>query len=245
MNDLEARLVAYADGELDAETAREVEKLLETDPAAARMVEIHRETAVLLRGACAEAFYAEGPELRERRRFKFAWRPYAWAMAASVLACVVGFGGGAAWRGFPESPRQEFVEEVAEYHSVYSRETLHLVEVGAEQSDHLKTWLGRRLDRKLDIPDLRSAGLNFAGGRLLVSSGKPMAELMYTRGQGTPIALCIAPFDGKPGKVKVDQHNGLRLASWMDGRYIYVVVGDMEPAIARNLAETVLDQFPS
>src|SRR5580704_16880462 len=94
-NDL--RLMAYVDGELDAEAAREVEALIAADPEARRTVAKYREAAALLRAACAEGFYADGtvrvppapvrPMLRAVRRFA----SYA---AVAAIAAIVGFGGG-------------------------------------------------------------------------------------------------------------------------------------------------------
>src|ERR1700712_3913025 len=62
MIDEQIQLLAYADGELDAEETVEVERLLKTDPRAQRELRNYRKTAVLLRSACAEAFYRDVPE---------------------------------------------------------------------------------------------------------------------------------------------------------------------------------------
>ncbi len=242
-------LVAYVDGELDAAKTAEVELLLATDAQARRIVEAYRETASLLRAACSEGFYA--PAAAAAAATVAAPRPgrrsigqVAWLVAASVVAGVIGFGGGVFWAtGRQSEEHAGLLDEIARYQKVYSRETVHLVEVPAAQLDHLKTWLGNRMDQHLVVPDLSAAGLRFAGGRMLVSGDKPMAQLMYTRDGGAPVALCIARMVGPPAPVRVEERSGLRLAIWQDGRFAYVLVGDLDSAEARRIAEAAEAQI--
>src|SRR5690242_7260225 len=83
MADVDSLLVAYADGELEPETIAEVESLLAANPHAAEKLQVFRETAALLRAACAEGFYG-GPgsvitlPARSRARFECRW---SWAVA--------------------------------------------------------------------------------------------------------------------------------------------------------------------
>jgi len=163
---------------------------------------------------------------------------YGWALAASVLAAVT-FGGGVMWGGKAPSERADLIEEVAGYHQIYSRETTHLVEVPASETGQLTAWLGARLERDLTVPDLAAAGLRFAGGRMLVVNDRPVAELMYTRDQGLPIAICISRIDGKPWSMDVEEHGALRLASWGKDAYAYIVVGELDDAAVRDLARRV------
>ena len=100
--ELDAMLVAYADGELDATAAAEVEAYIAATPAAQRTLAIYRETAALLRAAFAESRYAPAdrppdflaslpmpnPPSRRSRVPR-----YAWAVAASVVMAVIGYAG--------------------------------------------------------------------------------------------------------------------------------------------------------
>ncbi len=135
------------------------------------------------------------------------------------MAVAVGFGGGVVSSNLMTSERQHLVDEVAEYHAVQSRETRHLVEVPATQTDDLTTWLGRRLDRHLAVPDLTQAGLNFAGGRMVVIDRKPAATFIYTRDNGPPVAICIIKSGGTASGVRIDRRGALNLSSWTDGTY--------------------------
>jgi anti-sigma factor RsiW len=236
--DDDIRLMAYVDGELSPEEAREVEALIAADPAAQRLVEQFRQTANLLRAACAETFYANpGLRLPSRGRpLAQAWRRYGSAAAAAAVALVFGFGGGMLVSNWPISERDHLVNEIAEYHDVQSKETKHLVEVPSTEADDLKTWLGRRLERHLEVPDLTASGLRFAGGRMIVMDGKPVAEFMYTRANGPPVALCIAHTGAAAAGLRVDRRGDLHLASWQDGGYTYVVAGIMSPEEAEAVA---------
>jgi anti-sigma factor RsiW len=161
---------------------------------------------------------------------------------ASLAAAVV-FGGGVMWGGKAPSERDGLLDEVAGYHQVYSRETTHLVEVPASQAEQLTAWLGERLDRALKVPDLADAGLHFVGGRMLVVNDRPVAELMYTRDEGLPIAICVSRIDGDPWLMNVEQHDALRIASWAKDGYAYLVVGELDDATVEDLAWRVKVQI--
>lgn len=241
MSDTEALLVAYVDGELDAEATREIESLIAADPRAQRAVEAYRETAGLLRAACGEHAYAADAERLLPATpcvLRRAPRRYGWAAAAALAACVAGFAGGAKWAGWPAQPDQAtLADEVAEYHAVYEREERHLVEVPAEHMDDITGWLGRRLERRLVVPDLAANGLRFAGARMLVVNGKPVAQFVYTRAQGRPMALCITKLEGTAAAVQLERHGALRTAAWQDGTYAYVAVGEADEGALRAIAE--------
>ena len=252
-NDL---LAAYADGELDEAETREVDAWLADHPEGRDILAMHRDTTALLRAAFPESAHAAGAErllsgarLRPRPTSPPPSRPgtgaarHGWALAASILVGLLGYGAGAIWPGLLVSERSQMLSEIAEYHAVYSRETVHLVEVPASQADHLKTWLGKRVNRPLVIPDLTEAGLTFAGGRMVVLDGAPVAELMYTRAKGLPIAFCVINSHGGAEPVRVDQRGAINLASWRDASHLYVVVGEADPDTIRGLASRAQPQL--
>jgi anti-sigma factor RsiW len=158
-----------------------------------------------------------------------------WAIAASVAGAVM-FVGGFMLGGKAPSERDGLLDEVAGYHEIYARETTHLVEVPASQAEQLTAWLGERLDREITVPDLADAGLHFAGGRMLVVNDRPVAELMYTRAEGLPIAVCVTRIDGRPWSIGVEQHGTQRIASWAKDGYAYIVVGELDDAAVKDIA---------
>ncbi|MGE0417145.1 MAG: anti-sigma factor [Acetobacteraceae bacterium] len=236
---MEILLSAYADGELDPRQVSEVEAMIARDPELARLVEAHRRMTALLRAACSDAVYQRAlPVLPDVPSRWWRVRP-ALGWAAAVVALAIGLGTGLNWRSWTADPRERLLDEVAEYHEVYQKETSHLVELPAAQAAELTAWLGKRVGRDILIPDLSFAGLSFAGGRMLVIDGRPAGDLMYTRPNGPPIALCITEADqyGPMTPVRLDEREDLTLASWSHGGQDFVIVGQIDKAMARALAE--------
>lgn len=112
----ESLLVAYADGELSAELRARVEAALAHDELARAKLQLLRQSATAVKGAYDDLLTAPMPERlselfaaspSDERVVAFAprarrapplqrlWLP----LAASLLLLVVGFGGGAFWRG--------------------------------------------------------------------------------------------------------------------------------------------------
>jgi anti-sigma factor RsiW len=239
MSETDALLVAYVDGELDAEAIREVERLIAEDPRARQAVEIYRETAGLLRAACSEHAYAADSERLMPAApcvLRRAPRRYGWVVGAALAACAVGFVGGARFAGWPSSEASEFASEVAEYHAVFAGEDRHLVELGTDRTDEFTSWLGNRLGRRLTVPDLAAEGLKYVGGRMLVVNGRPVAQMMYTRPRGRPVALCITKLDGSAAPIQQSVIGKERTALWQDGTYGYVVVGELDEPEMRSIA---------
>src|SRR5204863_1436 len=69
-------------------------------------------------------------------------------------------------------------------HAVYSPEVRHPVEVGADDEQHLLTWLSKRLGAKVRAPKLDEVGMSLVGGRLLPGDSGPVAQFMYQSQNG-------------------------------------------------------------
>ena len=253
----DALLSAYVDGELGSDQLAEVEQLLARNPEARQKVEQMRRVNALLRTTLSEQRFLPPPakflaltasprsvaEPKQPRRI-MANRWTRRAVAASLL--VLAFIGGhyvstAGWEQTQaiEDPRAELLDEIAEYHVIYARETEHLVEVPAERKDHIEEWLGARLKRKLAVPDLSRQGLEFAGARMLVLAGNPVAQLMYTRDTGTPVAFCIAFGEDGNTSLTIDELHGMIVGYWDHGGYTYVIVGALSREAIRHIAAEV------
>ncbi len=237
MADFSEKLSAYLDGELDAADTALVEARLESDPDARLEMD-----ALIQADALAQEFFEA--QLNEPIPFALAQqikatpladrpapatRPVWATLAASLVIFALGGIGGYSLKG-QEPPVQTagWLAAVADYHAVYAGQERHLVEVGADEADHIETWLGNTIGASFSIPDLSGFGLTFEGGRLLVANGKPVAQLMYRTADGTVIALCLQrsnnPGDGAP--VFNDQTiNGFDFVSWSANGADYVVIG--------------------
>jgi anti-sigma factor RsiW len=236
----EEELHAWLDGELPFGRRAAVGAYLDAHPEERRRLEAYRaDGEALARAFLVEATQSPSvrpPSARQRR----APRRIGWAVAAGVLVAVCGFAGGRFAARVSPTPRYaELLEEITGYHLVYARETRHLVEVPAAERDELVAWLSGRLGRKLVIPDLSPDGFTFAGGRMLVINHRPVAQLLYTRPGDLPLGICVTQFPESPAHLTVEDREGLRIASWGDQGYAYVVVGDLSDDGTRRLANRI------
>ena len=163
-----------------------------------------------------------------------------WLVAASVAFLVIGAAGGfvAGDRyGLTPAAAPDWLTQVAQYHGIYAKEKRHLVEVSADETPHIEAWLGKRLERKLVVPDLSGLGAEFKGARLLGINGRPVAQLIYQTADGEPFALCVMP-SGKGDLAPVAaQRADLNMIEWRQDGYAYVVVGWEPESQLRGFAD--------
>jgi anti-sigma factor RsiW len=243
MTDISIKLSAYLDGELDAAEARSVEAMLEKDPALqAELDELI--SADALAQDQFDALLSDPVPLALAQKIKAlpvgvppsrpASRPV-WAALAAGLALFVSGGMGGYYlkdRISPAGPlvaQAGWLNDIADYHAIYANQQRHLVEVRADESDHLKKWLGTSVGVAFSIPDLTGFGLTFEGGRLLVANGKPVGQLMYRQADGAVIALCLQSSPNgdttSPPAFKQQTLKGFDFVSWKGNGAAYVVVG--------------------
>ncbi|WP_341366868.1 anti-sigma factor [Yoonia sp. BS5-3] len=257
MTDFSEQLSAYLDGELDAAEAAIVEARLEAEPDA--RVEMD---ALLKADALAQEIFdtqlndpvpfalaqqIKATPLAERPAAAAAKRPIWGTLAASLVMFAIGGLGGYSLKGETPPPVQTagWLAAVADYHAVYASQGRHLVEVGADESDHIETWLGNTVGASFSIPDLSQYGLTFQGGRLLVANAKPVAQLMYRTADGTVIALCLQN-SSRPGDTPPEFNdqtiNGFDFVSWSANGADYVVIGpEGQPGLNDIAASAALD----
>ncbi|TQV83901.1 anti-sigma factor family protein [Denitrobaculum tricleocarpae] len=163
-----------------------------------------------------------------------------WLVAASVAFLCVGAAGGfvAGERyGIVPAAQNDWLTQVADYHGIYAKEKRHLVEVSADETPHIESWLGNRLGRTLTVPDLSASGAEFKGARLLGINGKPVAQLIYQIPGGDPFALCVMPSAAGDMTPVAAQRADLNMVEWRQDGYAYVVVGWEDESALRALAE--------
>ena len=251
------KLSAYIDGELTEAEAREIEEMVASDPAlqaeldalmaadAAAMTEFEKmlEEPVPLEMAIAIKRAPEAPAVADAPPRRL---PVWSAAAASVALLVIGGVGGylaGTQQGTAVATVPAWLGDIADYHAVYSTQTRHLVEVPAADSDHISTWLTNTVGATVTIPDLADFGLTFQGGRLLVATGKPVAQLMYTDTDGVVIALCLIQTETPATSFQTTTTGGFEMVSWGGVDANFVVVGPEGYSelqeIAKNASERV------
>lgn len=135
---------------------------------------------------------------------------------------------------------KNWLGQISQYHRVYaSTARRHLVEVGADEQEHIEQWLGKMLKRPVPVPDLSAYGVTFQGARLLGINERPVAQLVYLDADNQPLALCIIPNtkDVKDPTLSADQD--LNLVDWRDGQHGYAVVGWSDPELLNTLTQAI------
>ena len=236
MTDFSEKLSAYLDGELDPTAAEAIEARLATD----RTAQAELDAMMHADGVAGEQYkeqlndpvpFALAQQIKKAKLPEKAApaRPIWGALAASLVVFALGGIGGYALKD-QTAPVQTvgWLADIADYHAIYASQGRHLVEVGADEADHIETWLGNTTGANFSIPDLSGFGLTFEGGRLVVANGKPVAQLMYRDADGVVVALCLQQGGANAGPAptfNAQTINGFDFVSWSAPGADYVVIG--------------------
>lgn len=240
MSRFEEKLSAFLDGELPEAEAREIEEALANDPA----LQAELESLMAVDAGAKDVFDAMLDEpvpfelaaaIQKAPGAPAANSPTApsgtgWLTAAvAAVALLIGGTGGyftGASQGTQVAAAPGWLADIADYHRVYSDQKRHLVEVGADEADHIQTWLTASIGADVRIPDLSAQGLTFQGARLLVAAGKPVSQLMYLDGQGRVVALCQIGTDTPREGFGEQTIDAFDMVSWGGKNANFVIVGD-------------------
>jgi anti-sigma factor RsiW len=248
MNGLENWAInAYADGELDPVERANVERLLDNNPDARRVLEgIERQKAALkftYDGTLSEplpnslAATVQGSGTRKLG-------PYA-AMAASIGMLVLGIAGG--WYMAHETGSTLVADtgrRAINAHEVYAVEVRHPVEVAASESEHITKWLTKRIGIQVKIPDLSSFGYTFIGGRLLAAEDRPAGQLMYEDANKKRLTVFVASNPGAGEEtIHVREKGTLISCYWAEHDFAMAVTGDLPFENMMKLARDIYDQM--
>lgn len=234
-------LHAYVDGELDASRAAEIEAFLADNPAEAARIRHYREQNAalqqLLDPIIAEPVAERFAQFSSRRRRDWRAMGRFAALAASLLLAVA-----LGWtlRGLATQPgaSRSLAQQALVAHAVYAPEILHPVEVGANEEAHLSRWLSKRLGVEVKAPDLKAAGYELVGGRLLPNAPKPAAQFMYQNAAGARLTLFITPQQqGSETAFRYREQDGLGAFYWIDRTTGYALSGDADRATLLRVAE--------
>jgi anti-sigma factor RsiW len=241
-------LHAYADGEIAGQESRVLDERLANDPEARAKVEAWRRQKAWLREAFDPVLEEDVPSnikaaLRQRRGITLS--PY--AIAAALALLIVG--GAAGWFASLQvnAPKgMQFADLAIEAHEIYTRENRHAVEVAANDSEHLTSWLSKRVGHKLIIPDLTARGYTFLGGRLLAAGLQPAAQLMYEDANKRRITIFLTANEGgAETKFVIEEKHGITACYWLDGPLGFVIAGETSRDDIMGLANMVYRSFES
>lgn len=263
---LEIRLCAYIDGELGEAEKTELETLLARDEDAKALYE-KLKAGSAFGNTAFEDFLHDPVPLALVRQIKQgsginpkaervtiaaasvrSARIWPRVMAASVALVLVGGATGfiiGTANNVAEPTKlastRTWLDDIADYHRIYSRQKERLVEVPASDAPKIETWLASSVGVPFTIPNLTGKGLNFEGARLLVANGKPVAQLLYRNADGDVFAICFLKDSDSPQSDTFSEsiRNDLGMVSWQRGGASFVVVGPSATVGLHDLAEAV------
>jgi anti-sigma factor RsiW len=249
---IEDRLIlAYVAGILDEDAAREVERKATEDAEVREQIDLCRSACALhasvVRGTALDGVSSSLREAAEKlvRRARRRNAVVRTVIGATVVASFIA--------GVLSSPSifnsehssgdvHALMHDIVEYHPIYAREDEHLVEVPASRREHIASWLGDRVGLKLRVPPTLDAGFEFAGGRMIVVEGKPLAQLFYIGVDGARIALCVVRVrHGErqaPPSTDADGHSYVGI---IEGPYLFVAAG---PTAHKNFLSRLAPKLP-
>lgn len=166
--------------------------------------------------------------------------------AAVLLAIGLGCGyliGASGWHPSNDEGRL-IVESAIAAHDIFSREKLHVVEVRADQREHLLGWLSKRVGLTLVAPDLTTRGFDLVGGRLLPLQRASAAQFMYQDHAGNRVSLYVArdPANADTG-FRFAEEGATKALYWMDDGYGCAVAGDLPQRDLQTIADLAYTQL--
>jgi anti-sigma factor RsiW len=240
-------LHAYADGELDAAGRAEIERLLDDNPSARAELAIWQDQKAALKRAYDDVLDEPIPAgLTRAVNSRPLHRLGRWQAAAAAVALLL-IGGAGGWflsHQTLQPGMQDFADRALAAHIIYAAEVRHPVEVGADQKDHLQTWLSKRVGAQFVIPNLTPQGYTLLGGRLLVIDDRPAAQLMYEDSSKRRITLYLRTYpDHQEQAVRIENRGDLIACYWRDGGFGFVMAGELDRANMMTLAHAVYDEL--
>jgi anti-sigma factor RsiW len=246
-------LHAYVDGRLDAARSSQVERYLEQNPSVAARIAAYIVQSHDLRAAFADAVAKPDFAVLTEPSHEISHRegglsPWLSAAAAILLAFIVGGGGGWLARGQMAPPQPGGVtaltQEAVANHLVYTEDHGRPVELTADKEVDLVRWLSKRLNTRLVVPDLRSTGYQFMGGRLVATDHGPAAMLMYVDASGNRLTVFTRPMprDKRNMQTTPVGADGISGFAWICDGHGYSVLATSNGGNLRNVADIVRQQ---
>ena len=247
-------LHAYVDKQLSAEKAEAVEALMRKDPQIAQKVHDWKKQNKAISALFDKEAFTEIPEklnlkhLNKKANKKGEKTPRFYSMAASLFFMLIS--GAIGWFAHDISQSMtpnttNFVNSAISAHQVYTVEVLHPVEVNANQQKHLVSWLSKRIDHPLAVPNLQHYGYDLLGGRLLsMREGRTAAQLMFENKEGKRVTLLVSKNPSyKDQAFHLKNESDINAFYWMDSNVAYSIASKMSSEALRKLSKSVYKQF--
>lgn len=135
--------------------------------------------------------------------------------------------------------------EAAIAHVVYSPDSTHPVEIGADQEAQLVSWLTKRMGGDVHPPKLDKLGYELIGGRLLPGQRGPVAQFMYhdVAGQRLTLYVSTEQTHNKDTGFRFAQEGPVNVFYWIDGSFGYALSAGTDKGELARIATAVYEQL--
>ena len=245
-------LQAYVDDRLDGTRRLAVESYMAEHAEVASRVTDYSEQRLALRAALAPiATEPVPPELdmarlvaeRRRRPDRIWWH----SAAASIVALIAGASGGWFARSATSTPTNgvlALVQEAADSYAVFEPDRVRPVEIRADDREGLVSWVSKRLDRSVTVPDLTASGYRLMGGRVVATPHGAAGLFMYDDDHGSRVAMLVRPMAiSEPTRMAERTDGAVAGFAWADRGMGYSLVGAASPATLHPLADEARRQL--
>jgi mycothiol system anti-sigma-R factor len=242
------QLHGYLDGELDAISAANFEKHLETCPDCKQTLAAEE---ALHQSVQKANLYERAPESLRKKllggpqgqpaavrsfpaRRVFGWRWLA-AAAALLLAAVVGWQQLQKYRGLTET--QLLAASLVDAH-LRSLQPGHLTDVESTDQHTVKPWFAGRIDFAPPVRDFANDGFPLVGGRLDAAGGKTVAALVYARRKHV-INVFIEKAQPENYWNGAGESQGYHWLAWQQNGFSFCSVSDVAPQDLAQLRDLI------
>lgn len=244
-------LVAYLDGELDAQQRQLIADRLRVDPALAVRLEALQGTDLPFKAAF-DSLLDQAPT--ERLQVMLKSLPSAQAPALSrrrFLAMAAGFAvaGVFADRLFMSWPRAEpgqgWRASVAEYMALYTPQTLE--NLSTDSASHMAqlSSVGAQLGLPLSPAVVSLPGAEFRRAQILDYDGILIGQLTYLDPLHGPLALCITASGKGAQPIATEQRRGMNVVYWASATHSYMLIGRNPFEALQRMARDVEKTLPA
>jgi anti-sigma factor RsiW len=254
MNVDDTLLMAYVDGELPAEQRVQVEGAVAQSAELAERLAAMQASILPYRAAFerqalpplppqlrGRILQLSGAEVRSPLERRHSHRlALAASFAAGALLC-----GMLSVRHAPtmshDAAVSPWIQAVADYQVLYSRETLANVNEDHALSEKIIGNLRDDDGMAVSVPDLRSGGLTFKRVQRLSFHRQPVVQMVYMPDLGGPIALCVTREAGPNVAPQMLRIGEMNVIAWRRGHLGYALVGRESQGELITLERRIVD----
>lgn len=256
----EADLHAYVDGFVSESRRAEIAGYLALRPEELERINAYREQNDALRALFSPVIDEPVPARITSNMMH--WMDRYGRYAAGLLIALAGGAGGwvlhgatqpsallaqlSAQHGGDAIKVSALARQAAIAHLVYSPDTKHPVEIGADQEEQLVKWLTKRTGADMRPPKLGKLGYELIGGRLLPGdNASPVAQFMYQEAGGQRLTLYVSTdqAQNKDTGFRFAQQGKVNVFYWIDGKFGYALSGGIDKGELTRIAYAVYDQL--